>query len=223
MEGRLSIDYLHHPRRIALPRHRPLGQRMLDSVQIFLNQSDVASADVLFEASYATGPGDGNDVLVAVEQPCQRKLSGRAMFLLRELLQAVRNGTICGELLSLKTRIASPPVVLREIMDAAKPSTEKSTTQRTVRHQRDTQFTQYWQQAIFGLAAEQRVLALDRCNWMNPVSTAYCLRRSFRQSEVAHLSCVHQLRHRADRLFDRHPRIDAMQIVEIDVLHSQPL
>src|SRR6266700_7909327 len=58
---------------------------------------------------------------------------------------------------------------------------------------------------------------------MNPVGSAHGLHGSFGESKVAHLPGMHQVCHRADGLFDRHLWIDAMQIVEIDPLHSKTL
>ena len=41
--------------------------------------------------------------------------------------------------------------------------------------------------------------------------------RHFRQAEMADLSLPHEIGHRADRLLDRHRRVDAVQIVHVDV------
>ena len=47
------------------------------------------------------------------------------------------------------------------------------------------------------------------------------LRRGLGQAEEADLALGHQLGHRPDRLLDRSVRIDAVQVVEIDVIHPQ--
>ena len=47
--------------------------------------------------------------------------------------------------------------------------------------------------------------------------------RRFRQSQIADLSRPHQFRHSANRFFDRHLRIDAMLVVQIDGSYPQTL
>src|SRR3984885_6542681 len=57
---------------------------------------------------------------------------------------------------------------------------------------------------------------------MNFHSAAKGLRTSFRQSDVADLAFLNQFRHRANGLFDWRVTIDAMLVVKIDRLNSQP-
>jgi hypothetical protein len=47
-------------------------------------------------------------------------------------------------------------------------------------------------------------------------------RRSFAEPEVLHLAGPHQLGHRADRLLDRHGVVDAVLVVEVDVVDAEP-
>src|SRR5258708_3502630 len=96
--NRLSIDDLHHRSRIALTRCRSLGQRVFDAIEIYFTQHDIGSADVLFKTSKAAGTRDGDYVLMAEEEPCQGKLSGRTLLFFRDLPQAIGDGKIFGEL-----------------------------------------------------------------------------------------------------------------------------
>jgi hypothetical protein len=48
------------------------------------------------------------------------------------------------------------------------------------------------------------------------------LRRRLRDPEMANLARHDELRHRADRLLDRHPAVDAVLVVEVDVVETQP-
>jgi hypothetical protein len=45
----------------------------------------------------------------------------------------------------------------------------------------------------------------------------------FREPEKPHLPRRHEFAHRSDRLFDRHLRIDAVLVVQVDRLDPQPL
>ena len=48
-------------------------------------------------------------------------------------------------------------------------------------------------------------------------------RRRLGEAEVAHLALAHELGHGADRLLDRHRRVDAVLVVEVDVVDAEPL
>jgi len=66
-------------------------------------------------------------------------------------------------------------------------------------------------------------LETDRGDRMNPVGAPDRLRSRFAQPEKTDLALLHQLGHGADGIFDRHRRIDAMLIVEIDHLDAEAL
>src|SRR5439155_15746363 len=43
------------------------------------------------------------------------------------------------------------------------------------------------------------------------------------QAEVAHLALLHEPRHGADRVLDRHSGVDAVDVIEVDRLDAEPL
>src|SRR5262249_55244776 len=45
----------------------------------------------------------------------------------------------------------------------------------------------------------------------------------FGETDPAHLAGAYEVGHRADRFLDRHARIDAVQVVEIDRIDAEPL
>src|SRR6266536_5922688 len=57
---------------------------------------------------------------------------------------------------------------------------------------------------------------------MNGVRPANGLRTRLGQTEKAHFPSAHQLRHRANRLFNWRVWIDAMLVIEIDHIHAEP-
>src|SRR5215472_3976545 len=56
---------------------------------------------------------------------------------------------------------------------------------------------------------------------MNLHRLAQRLRARFGESEMAHLAFFHELSHRADGFFDRSVGIDAVLVVEIDVINAE--
>src|ERR1051326_6077272 len=58
---------------------------------------------------------------------------------------------------------------------------------------------------------------------MNGVCAANRLRPGFGHAEVPHFAGVNEVGHRTDRVFDRCVGIDAMLIVEIDVIDAEAL
>ena len=58
---------------------------------------------------------------------------------------------------------------------------------------------------------------------MDGVRAADRLRRRLREPEVRTLPAVDELGHRADRLLDRRVRVDAVLVVEVDVVDAEAL
>ena len=52
---------------------------------------------------------------------------------------------------------------------------------------------------------------------------SYCPRRRFRKAEKADFALVLQSVHCTDRVFDRHRRVDAVLIIEVDGFNAEPL
>ena len=79
------------------------------------------------------------------------------------------------------------------------------------------------QDLVLGIAAPERVLGLQRGDRMDRMRAADRLRRRFGQAEVADLAGADEIGHRADRLLDRRRAVDAMLVVEIDVIDAEAL
>ena len=77
--------------------------------------------------------------------------------------------------------------------------------------------------SVLDVPLPQRVLGLQRGDRMDGVRAANRRRRRLGQSEVAHLAGLHELGHRADGLLDRRLRVDAVLVVEVDVVDAQAL
>ena len=73
------------------------------------------------------------------------------------------------------------------------------------------------------LPPPQRVLALKGCYRLNGMSATDRLHACLRQSEVPDLSFLNEVLHRSRNVLDRHVRIHAMLVEQVDRIHPQAL
>ena len=114
------------------------------------------------------------------------------------------------------------PVVRWQILEASQLAGEEAAAERAVRDEADSQFPDGGDEFVLRVAAPQRILGLqggDRVYGMRPADGRG---RRLAQPEVTHLPLPHQLRHRADGLFNGDLWIDAVLVIEVDVINPQP-
>ena len=73
------------------------------------------------------------------------------------------------------------------------------------------------------IASPERILGLQRGDGMHAMRAPNGARRRFGKAEIAHFALLHQIRHGADRVFNRRFRVHAMLVVKIDHFHVQAL
>ena len=78
------------------------------------------------------------------------------------------------------------------------------------------------EEPTLGVTRPQRILGLERRQRMRLVCALQGLDRTFGNAEMADLALLLQPRHRAHRVLDRHVRIDAVDVVEVDALDIEP-
>ena len=135
---------------------------------------------------------------------------------------AISERHVALEITALKPRIATTPIVRREIVKGPESPPEKATPKRTVRDQRDAQLSKCREKFVLRIAAEQRVFGLHSSDGMDAMCTPQCLRRHLRQAKMADLSLPHQIGHPAYRVLDGHFRVDTVKVVHVDVVHFEP-
>src|SRR6185295_3277461 len=94
--------------------------------------------------------------------------------------------------------------------------------ERTERHEADTKLFKRRQNLSFWFAPPQRVLTLECRYGLDGVCAANRLSPGFRETEVLHLAFTNQVAHGTRDVFDRHVRIDAMLIEEVDPVGLEP-
>ena len=95
--------------------------------------------------------------------------------------------------------------------------------ERAVGPHADAEFFADRQNLGLQIACPQRVLALQRRDRMHLVSAADGVRRRFGQAQMTHFAGLDQFGHRADGFFDGNSWIDAMLVIQIDMIDAEPL
>ena len=211
-------------RGVAGPLHRDLGDGAIDLAQVVGRQLDGGCAEVLLQAMQLGGAGDRNDPGLLRQQPGQGDLRRRrpssaprsapssstsAWFALRA--SGVKRGTMLRKSLLSNVVVSSIAPVRKPLprgLKATKPM--PSSSQRR-------------QDLGFGLTPPQRIFALERGDRLDRMRAADRLRARLGEAEVLHLALLDQLLDRAGDVFDRHVRVDAMLIEQVDAVGPQAL
>ncbi len=102
-------------------------------------------------------------------------------------------------------------------------ASQEAATERAERHEADAEFLQRRQQFAFRFAPPQRVLALHCGHRLHGMRATHRGGTGFGQAEVAHLALGDQVTHGAGHILDRHVRIHAVLVEQVDVVGAQAL
>ena len=111
-------------------------------------------------------------------------------------------------------------VELRGCIDLAG---EEAFAERAEGDEADAELFERRHDGLFGLAPEERVLALQGCDGLHGVSAADGLCACFGEAEVLYLACLDQILDGAGGFFDGRIGIDAMLVEEVDGVGLQTL
>ena len=120
-----------------------------------------------------------------------------------------------------KRGLLTAEVVGLEVLRRRDLAGQKAAAERAVGDEADPELTHGVEDLVLGIARPQRVLGLQRRDRVDRVRAADRLGRRLRQPEEADLAGVDQLGHRADGLLDRHPGVDPVLVVEVDVVDGE--
>src|SRR5262249_49837580 len=122
---------------------------------------DVERAEVLLQVRAPLRARDRDDVVALREDPRERELRGPAALLRGELLHAADEVEVLLEVVALEARRHPPVVVGREVLEALDLPGEEAASERAVRHEPDPELPARGEDAVFRIAAPERVLGLD--------------------------------------------------------------
>ncbi len=125
------------------------------------------------------------------------------------------------QVLAREARPVATEVALVELVGRAEPTRQEAASERRVGDERDAELLQRRQDLGLDVARPQRVLRLHRRDRVHSVRAADRLGARLGEAEVAHLAGRHELGHRAHRLLDRRVGVDAVLVVEVDVIDAE--
>ena len=99
---------------------------------------------------------------------------------------------------------------------------EEPAAERAERHQADAELVQDRDDLLFGFAPEQRVLALQRGDRLHGVGAADGAHAGLGQAEVADLARLDEFLDGAGDVLDRHLRVDAVLVQQVDPVGAEP-
>ena len=184
---------------------------------------DVGRGRVLLEVAPALRARDRDEVVALREHPREGQLRGRDALLLGDLRDLGGQLQVGVQVLAGEARAAAAEVLLVELVGRLEAAREEAAPERRVGDEADPELAAGGQHPGLGVAGPQRVLGLHGGDGVDGVRAADGLRRRLAEPEVEHLARLHELGHRADGLLDRHVGIDAVLVVEVDVVGAEPL
>ena len=138
-------------------------------------------------------------------------------------LDQINQSLVCFAILGAETRHTAAKVGAVELCVRVDLASQEALAQRAERNESDPKLLKGRHHCLFRLAPEQRVLALERRDWLNGVSAANRLRARFRKAEVLHLAFMNQILHRARNIFDGNIQVDPMLVEQIDRINLETL
>src|SRR5581483_9677767 len=189
--------------------------------EILGRELDLARGGVLLEVRPPPSARNGNDVVAAREHPRDRDLRRRCVLRLRDLLDALGELHVALEVLALEARVVAPEVVVVQLVRRGEATGEEAAAEWAVRDEPDAELAQRVEDVALEIARPDRVLRLQRGDRVHGMRAPDRLGRRLREAEVTHLPGGDELSHRADRLLDRRQRVDAVLVVEVDVVGAE--
>ena len=200
------------------------GGGALDLAQIVGRQLHVNRAEVLLQAVQLGGARDRHDPRLLRQHPGQRDLRRRRLLLRRDpcprrstsawfalRFSGEKRGTVLRKSVLSNVVLASIVPVRKPLpsgLNGTKPMPSSSSAGRI---------------SCLRLAPPQRVFALQRRDRLNRVGAPNRPHAGLRQAEVLDLALLNQVLDRPRDLFDRHVRVDAVLIEQVDGLDPEPL
>ena len=189
-----------------------------------LGEAQFGGGDVLFEVGAALGAGDGEEVVSLGEDPGESQLAGLDAFAVGDGADAIDEQLVLAGGVSGEAWVAgSAEVLVVELGGVGERAGEEAAAEGAVGDEADAELANGGEYLGFNVALPEGVLGLESGDGVDFVGAADGGRGGFGEAEVLHLSRVDELRHGSDGVFDGSVGIDAVLVVEVDVIDAETL
>src|ERR1051325_11273249 len=219
----LDVDAFHAAGGVAGASGGADRDHLGDRLRFVRGQSDVERAEIFLQPLDALRAGDWDDVWALRQQPGETELRDGAALIGGDRLDAFDERAVLLKIVAFKPRMPRAGVALRQVAEIRDDAGEEAAAQWRVSDKRDAEIAGRFARFLSFVAVEQRVFALHRGDRMHGMRAADALGARLAETEMAHLALLDEAAHRADRLLDRHIRIDAMLVIKVDRVDAEPL
>jgi hypothetical protein len=140
----------------------------------------------------------------------------------RDGFDGIHDLEILGQVVAVEPRIDAAEVVRVERVGGSDGAGQEAAAERRVRHEADPELAQHRQHLGLRVARPEGVLALHGRDGMHGVRPTDGVDRGLREPVTAQLAGLDQLGEGADGVFDRDLRVDAVLVIEIEVVGAKP-
>ena len=195
---------------------------LVDRVEFLRGQRDFHRDEDLAESVERFGAGDRDYVLALRQQPGEAELRHGAAPVGGDGFEAFDMGPVFGEILALEAWVTAAGVAGGEVVEVGHHPGEQAAPERRVGDKRDAEIASDGTGLDPDLLVKQRVFALHRGDRVHLVRSGDALGLRLAEAEMPDLALLDQAGHRADRVLDRHRRIDPVLKINVDVVGLQP-
>src|SRR6266849_10637214 len=219
----LRVDQIHHVFGVAQSRRGTGGKDFIQATQVVLRQFQIHCGGVFLKILAALRAGDGDNVVTLRQHPRERQLGWLASFFARDLFDFFHEIEILLKVFALEAWRGTAIVIGCQVFEFLELAGKKASSKRAVGDEADAEFAAGCEDFLFRIARPKRILCLQRSYGMHLRGAAQSVDPGFRQADMSNLALLDQFCQGANRLFNRRIGIDAMLVIEVDVLDAQPL
>ena len=166
---------------------------------------------------------DDHGVLLLVQHPGQGQLGGTVAPVCRQVGQAFGQLAVVLPGLAIETRQGAAEVIGGQVLRGGQLGAQQGAAQRAVGDKGHAQLRSDGQHGLLGAALPERVFVLQRRHRQHCMSAAQRVFADFGQTDGANLALGLQVRQGQHQLLDRHGRVAAVHIEQLDALQAQAL
>ena len=220
-----AIDHRHPALEVALARRHALREHLVDPLEIGLGERHAERADVVLEVRRrASCRGSGRCRRPDASSQASTSCAGVQPFFDATRLDVADEVEVLLEVLALEARLAAAEVVLGEILELREPPGEEAAAERASTATKPMPSSRQ----VGRISSSTSRIQSEYSVCSAAIGWTACARRivagaASRQPEVSDLAVLHELRHRADGLLDRDLGVDAVLVVEVDVVDAEAL